>query len=81
MSDPHDRTNGPFLALLFFAFILALIVLLGPNIRYLASGQLPLGGGRGAIVSGGGFDPFTPIINGLDSFGQAIGRFFGGFVR
>jgi len=81
MSNPHDRTNGPFLALLFFAFLLALIVLLGPNIKYLAGGQLPLGGGRSAIAAGGGFDPFTPIINGLDSFGQAVGRFFGSVIR
>lgn len=81
MSGPHDKTNGPFLALLFFAFLVALIVLLGPNIKYLAGGQLPLGGGKSAISAGGGFDPFTPIINGLDAFGQAIGRFFGSLFR
>ena len=80
MSNPHERSNGPFLALLFFAFLLALVVLMGPNIKQLAYGRLPLGGGTYAGPSGG-FDPFTPIINGLDAFGQAIGRFLGGLFR
>jgi hypothetical protein len=78
MSDGHDRTHGPFLALLVFAFLLALIVLLGPDIKRLAAGQLPLGGGRGPVTSGG-FDPFNPIIIALDSVGRAVGSFLSRF--
>ena len=75
MSDGHDRAHGPFLALLVFAFLLALIVLLGPDIKRLAAGQLPSSGGQGSAPSGG-FDPFTPIIYALDSLGRAVGTFF-----
>ena len=75
MSDGHDRAHGPFLALLVFAFLLALIVLLGPDIKRLAAGQLPLAGSRGPVPSRG-FDPFTPIIYALDSLGRAVGTFF-----
>lgn len=75
MSDSSDRTHGPFLAILFIAFLLAAIVFFGPQLEHLASETFS--GNRSGNFTINGWDPFGSIIRGIEAFGRAVGRLLG----
>jgi len=74
MSDSSDRTNGPFLALLFVAFLLVAIIFFGPEIERFAAQQFS--GNRSGNLTINGWDPFGAIIRGIEAFGNAVGSLF-----
>lgn len=75
MSDSSDRAEGPFLAILFIAFVIVAIVFFGPQLEQFASRTFS--GNRGGNFTINGWDPFGAIISAVESFGRAVGRLMG----
>lgn len=75
MSDSSDRTHGPFLAILFIAFVIVAIVFFGPQLEQFAAQTFS--GNRGGGFSINGWDPFGSIISAVEAFGRAVGRLLG----
>ena len=71
MSDSGDRDQFPFVLVLLLGFGLVLLLYLGPDL--FARGPAP----RPAA----GWDPFSPVVDGLSSFGRSIGDLFSGFLH
>lgn len=74
MSDPSDRAEGPFLAILFVAFLIIAIIFFGPEIERWLSREFS--GNRSGNFTVNGWDPFGSIIRGVESFGKAVGDLF-----
>lgn len=75
MSDSSDRSHGPFLAILFIAFIFVAIVFFGPQLENFASHTLS--GNRGGGFTINGWDPFSSVIRAVEAFGRAVGNLMG----
>ncbi len=75
MSDSSDRTHGPFLAILFIAFVLVAIVFFGPQLENAASRTFSENHGGGFTING--WDPFGAAISAIEAFGRAVGRLMG----
>lgn len=75
MSDSSDRSDGPFIAILIFAFLLAAIVFFGPQLEHFASQTFS--GNRSGNFTINGWDPFGAMIRGIEAFGRAVGSLFG----
>ncbi len=72
MSGSGDRKSIPFLLVLLLGVILILYLFYGPEL---------FRGGFRQLSGNSGWDPISPVLNGLNSLGDSIARFFSNLFR
>jgi len=72
MSGSGDKKSIPFLLVLFLGVLLILYLFYGPDL---------FRNGFRQISGHGTWDPITPVLNGLNSFGNSIANLFSNLFR